>query len=127
MKTIGKTEENFKEGLSIEDVLPFFAKHRLAIRVFDKFCKVLFKYDPPNRNHNNKVTYCMMTDGHIYTLNHDVKRLEQTHAEGETYTPRVGETYYINEDSKPRAATMIANIHDVLGVVREMPKPEDPK
>jgi hypothetical protein len=77
LKTIGKTEENVKDGLSIQDVLPFFEKHRLQLRVFDKFCKMTFKYDPANRNHHNKPMYCMMTDGHIYTLNHDVKRLEQ--------------------------------------------------
>jgi len=132
LKTIGKTEESVKEGLSIEDVLPFFIQHRLTLRVFDKFCKVMFKYDPPMRNHHNKVMYCMMTDGHIYTLNHDVKRLEQMQDEqeehmGDTYTPRVGDGYFIKEDAKPRPAKMITTIDDILQVVRDMPKPEDPK
>ena len=31
LKTIGKTEENVKEGLSVEDVLPLFEKHRLQL------------------------------------------------------------------------------------------------
>ena len=42
LKTIGKTEETIKNGLSIEDVLPFFEKHRLHLRVFDKFYKMIF-------------------------------------------------------------------------------------
>ena len=42
LKTIGKTEQNVKDGLLIEDVLPFFVKHRLVLRVFDKVCKVIF-------------------------------------------------------------------------------------
>ena len=92
----------------------------------------MFKYDPPTRNHHNKVMYCMMTDGHIHTLNHDAKRLEQKQHDQEdysshTYTPRVGETYHINEDSKPRPAEVIANIDDILQVVRDMPKPTDLK
>ena len=124
LKTIGKTEQNVKDGVSIEDVFPFFAKRRLVLRVFDKLCKVIFKHDPPNRSHHNKAMYCMMTDGHIYTLNHDVKRLEQKQDESDTYAPRVGETYYINEEAKPRQAKMITNIDEILQVIRDMPKPE---
>ena len=42
--------------------------------------------------------YCMQTDGHIYTLNHDIKRLEQKQDEEDHYAPIVGDTYYINEE-----------------------------
>jgi len=77
LATIGKTEENIKEGISIEDLVPFFEKHRLQLRVFDKFYKLVFRYDPPNRNHNNKTMYCLQADNHIYTLNHDLDRLAQ--------------------------------------------------
>ena len=124
LKTIGKTEQNVKDGLSIEDVLPFFVKHRLVLRVFDKVCKVIFKHEPPNRSHHNKAMYCMMSDGHIYTLNHDIKRLEQKQDESDKYTPKVRETYYINEEAKPRQAKMIAHIDEILQVIRAMPKPE---
>ena len=102
-------------------------KHRLVLRVFDKVCKVIFKHEPQNRSHHNKAMYCMMSDGHIYTLNHDIKRLEQQQDESDTYTPKVGETYYINEEAKPRQAKMIANVDDILQVLREMPKPETKK
>ena len=81
LQTIGKTEEAVKQGLSIEDVLPFFVKYRLQLRVFDKFYKLIHKYDPPNRNHHNKTMFCMVTDGHVYTLNHQQKRLEQFEGE----------------------------------------------
>ena len=48
-----------------------------------------------------------MTDGHIYMLNNDIKRLEQKQHDqedysGDAYAPRVSETYHVNEDSKPR-------------------------
>mgnify|MGYP006168147125 CR=1 FL=1 len=37
---------------------------------------MVHKYAPDN-NYNNKVMYCLQMDGHIYTLNHDIKRIEQ--------------------------------------------------
>jgi hypothetical protein len=127
LETIGKTEENVKEGLSIEDVLPFFKTHRLHLRVYDKFYKLVAKYDPPVRNHNHKTMFCMMSDGHVYTLNHDIKRLEQQADESDNYTPTVNDSYYINEDAKPRAVKMISSIDDILQVLRDLPPPADEK
>jgi hypothetical protein len=77
LQTIGKTEENAKDGLSVEDALPFLVKYRLRLRVVDKFCKLVFKRDPSARNRHNKPMCCVMTDGHTYTLNHELKRMEQ--------------------------------------------------
>ena len=68
-------------------------------------------------------------DGHIYTLNHDIKRIEQKQDEEDekdTYSPKVGDTYYINEEAKPRQAKMISNVDDILDVIRNTPEPEDP-
>lgn len=62
-------------------MLPFFVQYRLLLRVFDKFYKLIHKYEPPTRNHHNKTMFCMATDGHIYTLNDQQKRLEQFEGE----------------------------------------------
>ena len=123
LATIGKTEDNVKEGLSIEDVKPFFEKHRLQLRVYDKFYKLVYKYDPPNRNHHNKTMYCMMTDGHIYTLNHDLDRIAHQDQENENddhYKPKVGEPFQSKDNVEPRKAKMINNIDDILEVIRDM-------
>ena len=77
LEIIGKTEDNVKEGIFINDILPVFEKFRLQVRVFDQFYKLVFKYDPLIRNPHNKVLYCLMDSNHIYTLNHNIKRLEQ--------------------------------------------------
>jgi len=74
---IGKTEDQVKEGLSIEDVMPFFERFRLSLRVFDKGYKMIYKYDPPTRNSRAKAMYCMMSDRHIYTLDFKVNELQQ--------------------------------------------------
>ena len=87
--------------------MPFFEKHRLQLRIFDKFYHEIFKYDPPVRNHHNKAMYCMMADDHIYTLNHNVKRLEQKQdADREEIKPlTVGNDYMMGKmrrQGKPR-------------------------
>ena len=119
LATIGKTEENVREGLSIEDVKPFFEKHRLQLRVYDKFYKMVFKYDPPNRNHNDKTMYCMMTDGHIYTLNFDLDKIAQKDqdAEVDDLKRKVGDSFKTKEDVEPRQAKMINDVDDVLEVI----------
>ena len=76
LETIGKSEEEVKQGLSIEDVLPFLVKYRLQLRVFDKFYKVAHNYEPPAKNYHNKPTFCLVTGWHVYTLNHTRSRLE---------------------------------------------------
>ena len=132
LTTIGKTEDEVKQGLSIEDVLPFFVQFRLQLRVFDKFYKLVHKYDPPNRNHHNKTMYCMVTDGHVYTLNHQQTRLRQLEG-GEVKAKeedggdddddlgkklQVGENYLIREDAEAKPARMIDNIDDILRILK---------
>ena len=129
LKTIGKTEDEVKQGLSIEDVMPFFVQYRLQLRVFDKFYKLVHKYDPPLRNHHNKTMYCMVTDGHVYTLNHHQKRLEQVTPGGVQGDGgddddevgkklQVGENYLIREDAEAKPARMIDNIDDILRILK---------
>ncbi len=121
-------EEQVKDGLSIEDVLACCTKHRVTVRVFDKFYKMIAKHEPPGKNHiNNKPMYVMVTDGHVYTLNHDIKHLEHQQDEDDHYAPAVCDTYYINDEAKPRKAKMMRDIDDILQVIRDMPAPEDPK
>ena len=77
LSTINKTEENIKDGLTIEEVLPFFVKYKLRLRVFDMMYKLIFRYDPPTSNRHIPPLYCMITGDHVYTLNHNLKVLEQ--------------------------------------------------
>ena len=101
--------------------MAFFEKHKLHLRVYYKFYKLVHRYESSVRNTNNKVTHCLMTDGHIYTLNHDTKRLDQMEDKSDSYTPQVGDTYYIKDDAKPRASRMISNVDDLLRVLATYP------
>ena len=75
LKLLNQTEESIKKGLTIEEVLPFFVHCKLRLRVFNKFYKMTFKYDPPVENRTNKAMYCLDDGDHIYTLNHELDRL----------------------------------------------------
>ena len=77
LEVLDRTEDNIKQELTVDHVLPFFVKYKLMLRVFDVFYKLIFKYDPPVWNSNNPPMYELADGDHVYTLNHDLKRLEQ--------------------------------------------------
>jgi hypothetical protein len=43
---IGKSEENVKQGLTINEMLPFFQKYKISIKVYNKFYQLVFSYEP---------------------------------------------------------------------------------
>ena len=53
LEVLGRTEEDIKDGLTINEVLPFFEKYKLKLRVYDVFYNLIHRYDPqvPNFNH----------------------------------------------------------------------------
>ena len=80
----------------------------------------MFSYDPPTRNHHNKVLYCLMDHNHIYTLNHDIKRLEQKHDEDDKYVLNVSYDFRVKDDEEemPIYHKMINNIDDILKILK---------
>ncbi len=46
LEVLGRTEADIKDGLTIEEVLPFFHRYKLKLRVHDVFYNLIFKYDP---------------------------------------------------------------------------------
>jgi hypothetical protein len=77
LKTLGKTEDNIKDGIKLPELKMFFEKFKIQLRVINEFGKLIYKYDPEVRNHHHKAMYCMVKGNHIYTLNCDIKNLVQ--------------------------------------------------
>ena len=77
LHSINKTEDDMKHGICIDDMLPLYIEYRLSLRVYDYKTNLIFQYDPVNKNKNHKTMYVLQHDGHIYTLNHDLKALAQ--------------------------------------------------
>ena len=63
----------------------------------------------------------MMSDGHVYTLNHNIKQLEQKHEELEERINSLtaSSDYVVKEDAQSRVAKMIDNVDDILRIARE--------
>ena len=55
LETIGKTEENIKQGVSVLEIQPFFEKHRLSVRIINELGKVIYKHNPDVSNHHRKI------------------------------------------------------------------------
>ena len=57
MEVLGRTEDDIRDGLTIEEVLPFFQKYKLKLRVYDVFYNLIFKHDPDTPNFNNPALF----------------------------------------------------------------------
>ena len=112
------SEETIKEGLSVRDVLPFFEKFKLCLKVFDEVGKLIYKYIPDSPNKNEKRCYVQLKGNHIYTLNNNLEKLRLKDVEEEElciYEP--SPNYYINEEAEPIKAKMINSIDDIPSII----------
>ena len=62
LELLGRTEEDIKEGLTMDEVKPFFEKYKLKLRVYDIFYNQIYKYDP------EAVSYTHLTLPTIYSV-----------------------------------------------------------
>jgi hypothetical protein len=73
------------------------------------------------------VLYCLAKNNHIYTLNYNIKSLEQTRNDideeeeddEQAMTVRASSDYRIVEDRNTEYCRMIQNIDDILEVIKE--------
>ena len=118
LNDIGMTEETIKQGISVNKIVLFFKKYNLQLRVFDIFYKLIFKYDPEHHNHNNKPMYCMKKGNHVYTLNHDIKRLQQKYGNDDLVVVKASSNYQINENKKLHEYKMIESVEDLIEIFK---------
>ena len=76
LNIINKTEDNIKNGISVNDMLPFFQHYSIPLRVYDCMGECIVRYDPEKRSHAFKAMYCLVKNDHIYVLN-NVESLKQ--------------------------------------------------
>jgi hypothetical protein len=124
LEVLGKTEESIKDGITIKQILPFFVKYKLKLRVLDKFYRLVERYDPEVPNWNNKPLYCMTDGDHIYTLNHDLNRLAQKIDDGESdeYYVYASQDFRVFDKRTPVEHRMIDNIDDIIRILRDIPE-----
>lgn len=71
-----------KEGkMTLKELTPFFAKHRLSLTVLNVRGQVVYSFAPPKRNKDLKRTHLHLVahNDHLYPLDHNTKSLGGTH------------------------------------------------
>eukprot|EP00438_Fugacium_kawagutii_P023181 Skav227407 [mRNA] locus=scaffold5580:24324:27602:- [translate_table: standard] len=105
---------NFTEkGASINEMSKVFEAFGIQARIFDFFNVMIYKYDPPTRNHNIKTFYAMVKNSHIYTLNHDLKSIQQRE-NLDIPIVKASTDFYINSKETPTYYKMIEDVNDII-------------
>ncbi len=125
LEVLGRTEEDIKEGLTVEEVLPFFQKYKLKLRVFDVFYNLIYRYDPEVPNFNHRAFYCLTDGNHIYTLNKDLESLAQKSPE-DVYRVVAGSNFHIPDKPTEKADyRILEHIDELLDILRDEEKEEE--
>ena len=90
-----------------------FEEYNLQVRVYNFFSHLIYKYDPPKRNHHIKTLYPMVKNNHIYALNYDLKSVQQNQ-KSTSLVVKATTDYYLNEKEAPPKYRMIKDIDDIL-------------
>ena len=79
----------------------------------------LLKHDSEVRNHHHKTLYCLVKGDHVYTLNNNLKELQQK-AEEDRMILKASDSYFIKEDQTVPIFRMIDGIDDIIKVDKEV-------
>eukprot|EP00438_Fugacium_kawagutii_P000596 Skav236168 [mRNA] locus=scaffold298:273670:276849:+ [translate_table: standard] len=112
IEIIGRNDFHEK-GASIQEMEAVFKAYGLQVRIYNLFTSLIYKYDPPKRNHHIKTLYAMVKNNHIYALNHDLKSIQQKQ-DGTMPIVRATTDYYLNEKDEPPKFRMIKYLNDIL-------------
>ena len=72
MKIIDINEDTIKNGVSIQQMKPFFIKYKIPYRIYDALIKKLDDYTPPICNKHVGFFYALMHSNHMYVLDKDI-------------------------------------------------------
>ena len=109
-----KTEDNIENGISVNEMLPFFQHFSIPLRVYDCMGECLFRYDTEKRSHAYKAMYCMVKNDHIYVFN-NVEPLKHK-ADTPLKEKKISKNYYTRDKLELRQYRMIDGIKDILDI-----------
>lgn len=119
LQVLGKTEGDIKDGLTIQEILPFFQKYKLKLRVYDVFYNLIARHDPETPNFNNPALYCLTDGDHIYTLNKDLDHLAQKTSSDEHQLIASPNFYTPDKPADKANYRVVEHIDEILAILRE--------
>ena len=68
LNLLNKTEETVKNGSSISEIMLFYQKYNLRLRIINQFDMLVHFFNPTHFSKRNKPTYVLMKDNHVYNI-----------------------------------------------------------
>lgn len=68
LNLLNKTEETVKNGISISEIMLFYQKYNLRLRIINQFDMLVYFFNPTHFSKRNKPTYVLMKDNHVYNI-----------------------------------------------------------
>ena len=112
IEIVGRSDFSEK-GASIQEMEAVFRAYGIQVRIYNFFTSLIYKYDPPKRNHHIKTLYAMVKNNHIYALNYDLKSIQQKQ-DCSMPTVKASTDYYLNEKEEPPKFRMIQSLDDIV-------------
>ena len=123
---LNTNESKIKNGLKIKDIVPFFQKFNLILKVFDFTLTLIYQYIPPRPNKHEPVCYAYINGNHVYTIdqNHHslkFKKLFDLQTDAIIVKPPTS-NYNLNFDKEPSKVYLMKNVDDMFNIIKEFHK-----
>ena len=113
MQIIGKND--ISNGLTVMDVLPFFEKYKIPMKIFN--CIDELVYYLPGTNREIPIFYAVQKNKHITVMNYNIKSL--SHKKPKEITIPISNQYMIRDNKNTETKfIMISNINDLVEIIK---------
>ena len=117
LKIIGRNESNIKDGLTIEEILPFFKQFNLKLIVYHILYTLIFKFGPEKDSRNYPQMLCVCDGNHIYLINKDLHEIAQK-ASVEDFKVSASPNFnIIDKPAEPAQLYCIDSIDDIVKII----------
>ena len=124
IEIIGRSDF-YSNGASIEEMDKVFKAFKIPARIYNSFNKLIYKHEPEHNKRRIKPFYAIVKNSHIYTINNDLKSIEQKQDEEEKRPlVKASTDYHLNEKEEPPEFKMFRDTHDILKMVSKDKEPK---
>ena len=114
----------YSNGATINEMDKVFKHYRIPARIFDCCENLIYRHEPEEANKKLKRFYAVVKNSHIYTMNNDLKSIQQKLGNvGKKPVVKATTDYHINEKEEPPQFTMISDAYEMLKLVSKDKEP----
>eukprot|EP00760_Papus_ankaliazontas_P029851 PhM_4_TR4499/c0_g2_i1/m.21907 len=72
IQAIGLTEDDIKDGISINEMKPFFEKYNFTAKIYDSYHRLIYSHEG---NKKYRRLYALAKDTHLYLMDHETHKI----------------------------------------------------